>query len=292
MQLRSLGVDRPDVGHAYPAAGPDHGFQKTYEQAVGSVRVCVYVVGAVDPPPAPNAPDKDLGCKNATVSAEMPAFGAVDTVTAKPGAIELTGWVINPTSTNGAELVAAGGQHFVAVYINGENREHLQATELRPDVNAAFAVSGNHGYTAGYDVPAGPATVCVYALNAPTNDFNPLISCQTVDVPSGAEPIGSFDAATPSGPDGVELTGWMINPNNLENPGRIAVYVDGVGRGNAIAGSPRPDVAAIYPEAGVGHGFDIRVGGLAAGQHTVCVYALNWPTPVNNPLLGCEDVIL
>jgi hypothetical protein len=69
----------------------------------------------------------------------------------------------------------------------------------------------------------------------------------------------------------------------------VHVYVDGVWRAAAAAGNRRTDVAAAYPNTGDMHGYSVPVS-LSAGQHQVCVYAINVGGGTTNPLIDCRSV--
>jgi len=60
---------------------------------------------------------------------------------------------------------------------------------------------------------------------------------------------------------------------------------------NTPANARRVDIGSVYPSAGPDHGFTLSVP-LTAGVNQVCVYAINVPSPANNPLLGCRQLTL
>ncbi len=71
----------------------------------------------------------------------------------------------------------------------------------------------------------------------------------------------------------------------------VHVYVDGVFRTAATANASRLDLAAAFPAYGGGHGYDLTVGGVPAGNHQVCVYGINNVfTSGQHRLLGCRSV--
>jgi len=51
----------------------------------------------------------------------------------------------------------------------------------------------------------------------------------------------------------------------------------------------RPDVGKAFPTYGPDHGFDATIP-VPAGDHSVCVYALNTGAGTANAKLGCDDV--
>jgi hypothetical protein len=102
-------------------------------------------------------------------------------------------------------------------------------------------------------------------------------------------PFGSLDAVAGAGGT-VTVQGWAIDSDTTD-PIAVHVYVDGALAVGRPAASPRPDVGAAYPASGADHGFDLQIGGLAAGRHTVCVYAIN-AGPGENVLLDCRNTDL
>jgi hypothetical protein len=52
----------------------------------------------------------------------------------------------------------------------------------------------------------------------------------------------------------------------------------------------RPDIATAFPGYGAAHGFDVTLGGLPAGKHTVCAYAINVGNGAASTQLGCKPV--
>src|SRR5690606_14862263 len=91
------------------------------------------------------------------------------------------------------------------------------------------------------------------------------------------------------GGDGtVTVSGWAFDPDTAD-PIQVHVYVDGKAVRSARADLPRPDVARAY---GQGGSSGYRVTATAtAGDHEVCVYAINVPTGPN-PQIGCRTVFV
>ncbi len=107
--------------------------------------------------------------------------------------------------------------------------------------------------------------------------------------PFTAEPFGVFDGAK-GGIAQLSVWGWTIDPDT-SNPIDVDIWVNGLFKGTVRADTPRPDVAANVAGYGQNHGFDKTITGLSAGNHQVCVYAMNvGPTGTVNPLLGCKWV--
>jgi hypothetical protein len=84
----------------------------------------------------------------------------------------------------------------------------------------------------------------------------------------------------------VTVNGWALDPDTSQSIA-VHVYVDGVWTLAATAGGSRPDVGAAFPGYGSLHGFSVPFP-VAAGLHTVCVYAINWGSGTTNTRLGCR----
>lgn len=254
---------RGDIGSVFPAYGPAHGFDATFpvDQAVNTV--CVY---AINVGPGDHVL---LGCR--TVTNSVQPFGSVDSVNGTPDGITIAGWALDPDTADPID---------VHVYVDGVGRAALTAKGDRPDIAAAFAGYGAaHGFATVIAAAAGNHTVCVFAINALAGS-NQLLGCRVAFV--AADPFGTIDAVR-SGPDGIRVAGWAIDPNTTE-PIEVHIYVANSGT-PVLADRDRGDLAAVFPGSGIKHGFDAVVVG-RAGQ-TVCVYAIN-SGPGATQTIGCR----
>jgi hypothetical protein len=102
-------------------------------------------------------------------------------------------------------------------------------------------------------------------------------------------PFGSFDSLTQTGP-GFAVHGWAIDPDTSSSIS-VDIYVDKHMFKRIKASASRPDVARAHPGYGSDHGFAAAFP-LAAGQHTVCVYAINAGAGKTNPQLGCRTITI
>jgi hypothetical protein len=176
----------------------------------------------------------------------------------------------------------------VHVYVDGTFKGVLDANTPRPDVAAVFpGVSANHGFDGSFAVGAGTHQVCAFGINVGPYGFtNPLLGCRSVTI--DGSPTGYVDSVT-SPPGSVRARGWAMDAD-VSWAIDVHVYVDGVFRTAVTANASRPDLAAAFPAYGGGHGYDITVGGVAAGSHEVCVYGINNVfTAGQNRLLGCRS---
>jgi hypothetical protein len=202
-------------------------------------------------------------------------FGTIDRVVPVTGGIRLVGWAIDPNTTSPIRL---------HVYIDGVGRASVAANRSRPDLAAAYPGSGTaHGYDVTVrDVRPGRRRVCVYGISVGEGG-NPALACRTVTI-SGV-PFGNLEAARMEF-GRLRLTGWAIDPNT-DNPIRVHVYDNGVGKASLVADLERPDVARAHGR-GSRHGFDARLR-ISPGRHTIAVYAINTGAG-GNRLIGTRTI--
>jgi hypothetical protein len=276
---RSLVADVPrhDVGTAYPAYGPDHGFLSPPVAAPDgwTVEVCASAVTA-------------LGCRTAVV--RLSPFGALDSVAPAPGGATIRGWALDYGTWDATT---------VHVYVDGVAAAVLPAGSFRPDLGAVVprapgmvrSYSLNHGFDATVGMSPGRHTVCVYAIDAisPTDQgrgTNTTLGCREVVVPS-ADPLGRVDGATRV-PGGFALRGWAADPDAPTAVLQVHTYRDGVGAAITNADAVRTDIAAAFPGWGAAHGF--MTGTIATGASArLCSYAINVGAG-GNATLGCQDL--
>lgn len=268
------GGNRPDVGAAYPAAGPAHGYDVVVPDVPsGRHDVCVW---AINIGPGRNTL---IGCAPVNVTSAQP-FGALDVVTGGFGSVRVAGWTADPDAP---VAVPAG------IWIDGVPRLDVTADRPRADVGAAVAGAGpDHGFDITIpDVPGGAVhTVCVWALNVVGFGTHQLLGCRAVFVPGGP-PLGAMDAG-PVGPGSLRVTGWALDPDTTAST-PVHIYVDGAVHGVDTDVS-LPNLAAFFIGYGPEHGYDATFDGLGPGSHTVCVYAINVAGPEGHSFLGCRAV--
>ncbi|QYG13353.1 hypothetical protein KY497_09360 [Microbacterium sp. PAMC22086] len=147
---------RNDVGAAYPASGPKHGFAERIAMSPGTHQVCVYAInnGA--------GGHTFLGCRSVNVPAPAgpdpgrAPFGNLEGVTGEVGAATVSGWAIDPDTS---EPIS------VHIYVGAIGTAYM-ADKTRNDVGAAYPASGSkHGFGERIPMAAGKQTVCAYAIN-------------------------------------------------------------------------------------------------------------------------------
>ncbi|WP_334143993.1 S8 family peptidase, partial [Rhabdothermincola sp.] len=131
---------------------------------------------------------------------------------------------------------------------------------------------------------------------APVSDGGRTTPMLRIDWALGDQPgIGSIDSAI-AGPGSISAAGWALD---LDTPAavQVQVRVDGQLRQTVTADRPRPDIGSAFPGYGSGHGWQVQVGGLAAGPRQLCVSVLNqtgsalFPGTAGSPaLIGCRAV--
>ena len=260
-----LGTWRSVGGSGYPndasPATQDALALRLWQQRGWGPWACARILGltgspsATPPPPPPPA---------------KPA-GSLDAVTVSGGSAVVAGWAFDPGSP--------GTSIQTHVYVNSAGYPFV-ANQARADVNAAFGITGAHGF--GMTVPLQPGSnnVCAYAIGVASGN-NVLLGCRTVVY---GLPLGSFDSAVANGAVAT-IAGWAFD---LAAPARsipVDVYVNGVGR-RMVANKSRADVNAAFRVSGR-HGFVASVA-LRPGANTVCVFAIG--VTGNNPSLGCRAV--
>ncbi len=241
----------PQYFSQYPSVGANHGFDLTIKEPPGTYQVCV--VGTRD--------NLNLGCKTVTVRGGL--AGSLDSATATVKGINLSGWAVDFSTANPT---------YTWINVDGSGAAHI-ADAPRPWFDGLFTGYGNdHGYNVTIPKPAGTYNVCAYNINGSTQ------GCRNVTVPSNA--VGSFDSAV-GVPGGIKLSGWSADLLTT-NPSYIWVNVNGTG-GPQVANVPLSWFEALYPGAGLNHGFNTTIA-KPPGTYQVCIYG------TNSQPLGCKTV--
>jgi hypothetical protein len=270
---------RDDIAAAYPGAGSAHGFGGVLTLASGRHTICLYAinVGAGSGNPA-------LGCTTLSVAGgtAMNPIGSLDGASVQGGNLAVAGWVIDPD--------APASPVDVHLYVDGQFVRAWPADGARSDVAALYPAAGaGHGFWGTAQLAEGPHTVCVYGINVGQGTQNPTIGCGRVTVAAGAwNPKGSVDGASISSRTAA-IAGWALDPDVPTTSIGVHVYLDGSFAKAVTASVSRPDVAAVMPGVGPAHGYYVELP-LAAGEHELCVYAINQGHGSVNPQLGCRKV--
>lgn len=262
---------RPDLAAVYGPIGANHGFDVSVPiESLGVQNVCVY---GINQGPGANSL---ISCRSFAPFSGNP-LGVIDTASAAPGAIGVTGWVIDPDTPLSTS---------VHVYVDGA-AYGVVADGSRPDVATAYPGYGpSHGYS--FTIPATPGnhTVCVYGINGGLGS-NVLLGCRVVSVPTGS-PIGVLDSVTVA-PGSFTVSGWTFDRDTAQS---IPVHIYAGSQGIAsFANRSRPDVAAAYPGYGASHGYSATQSA-TPGTLNVCAYGIESAGTGSNTLLGCRAVTM
>jgi peptidoglycan hydrolase-like amidase len=139
---------RPDLASVFPGFGTAHGYRATISASPGTHTVCAYAINVRA------GANQQIGCRTVFIPADP--FGSVDVVRAGADGVRVSGWAIDPNTSNPIE---------VHVYV-GTSGTPVLADRDRPDIAAAYPSAGaKHGFDTVVPGRAGQ-TVCVYAINA------------------------------------------------------------------------------------------------------------------------------
>jgi hypothetical protein len=267
---------RPDVNTARHVTG-QHGFDISFTATNG---YHYYSVWAINIGPAGSNPR--LGGRGITVNPGVAPTGYLDSAVAVGRSVVLTGWAFDrdvPSTSIG-----------IAVYQDGKRLPDTRTTVNRPDVNAAYKITGIHGFKITIPTTVGTHAYRVWALNAGGGTANRSIASRTVVVPasvSAASEVpavagtparlpGRLDSVTAAG-NSVRLVGWVpdTDPEGSE-PG------DGAGTVAAVMVHEDDHTLHWYPARSDPAAFDRGTGRRAfdftipagTGVHTYTAYGL------------------
>jgi GH25 family lysozyme M1 (1,4-beta-N-acetylmuramidase) len=287
-------VSRPDV-HSTTGLGLTHGFDYQVQvTSPGTYRACTYAIGQNS-----NLP---LGCKTVAVEASRSPMGSYDNISVTQAAnvagLQVSGWALDPAQPSRSVTVS--------VYLTnrdgsgGVNPGTVFAANLkRPDVNAALATVGDHGFQASLPLQTvGTYTVCVQAIGVEPISAGPtLLGCKDILVASTPPTMGHLDSASvqvTNGQAAVQTSGWTLDPAFPATSNPVHVYLtspDGTTKGQAFSAQvKRPDVNSALRTVG-DHGFNTSIPVSQRGQYKVCAYGVAVSIlSSNNSLLGCQTL--
>lgn len=294
---------RNDVVAAFPglALSPNHGFQTSIPVTAGDTyTVCAYAIGTY-------WTNKDVNpligsCKTLNLISAFPvsAYDALSVDrTGTQAQLLVAGW----TFDQGAPDVSIPVHLYVTDPAGKLTVIKAVADKPRADVDAAFGITGRHGFVESIPAPvAGTYRVCTYgiAVSPMSADMNTPMGCKSVTLVPSA-PIGVLDSAkitTQSG--GVKVltvSGWAFDAQVPTKSIGVHLYVwaaDGTLQFSGVfTNGARPDVAAAYSGAGPNTGYSATVNITKPGNYTVCTYGIG-AAALNiglNSQLGCKVVV-
>jgi len=262
---------RTDVSAVVPGYGDAHGFETAVDLSGGEHSVCAVAVNIGEF----GTGDKSMGCRSVTIVGEP--IGALESVTAVVGGVNLRGYAFDADSDSPLQ---------VQVYADDNYINSITADVPRIDLATSYPTFGaNHGFSKFVRLRAGSRRVCAVAVNsAPSGSSNTSLGCSTVIV--AGQPFGGFDSVS-TAPGGFRVWGWAFDPETAD--AKVRVTVDGALVKTALTGIERPDVAAVYPNLGLRHGFNAVVPA-APGTHMICITVVNEGTGGSDQALGCRPV--
>jgi hypothetical protein len=228
-----------------------------------------------------SATDNNTATHSAPCIGGHPPVGSLESVTAAGNLVHLKGWAYDPDQT--ATSIR------VLVYQDNKALTVVTANVARPDVNAAFHIDGNHGFSLSLAANTGTHNYKCYAINAGGGSGNPLIGVHNVAVNPGSPPTGSLESATATG-DQVVLSGWAYDRDQPADPVRLVIYADDKPYTVISTTVDRPDVNAAFGLTGK-HGYRVQFTA-TPGRHNYKVYAHNLGGGSGAPLIGVHNVLV
>ncbi len=263
---------RPDIGQGYQGFGDLHGFDITVPTTPGRHLFEVWSVndgGASQP--------VQLASRSLTIETGAPV-GSFDWVLRAPGGVRVLGWALDPDRADPVEI---------HVYVDDVYAGQGIANQSRPDVGQRYPAYGNnYGFDITVPAPIGTRRVTLDAINQ--GPGAPYSTLGTLTAQVGDRPFGWLDRVSDTGVRSVRVQGWCLDPDTTD-PIDVHVYVGNTFAGSGRADRARPDLAWGYPGYGPSHGFDVTVPAVA-GNHNVCVYAINVGSGTVSPIIGCAIV--
>ncbi|HEY5149228.1 MAG TPA: twin-arginine translocation signal domain-containing protein [Mycobacterium sp.] len=159
------GGTRGDVNSAFGITG-NHGFDFTIDSPPGDHSIQIYaqnVGGGLEVPL--------IGTGQVRVGLPM---GYYDSATVSGRTVTIRGWVFDPDQPD-VEIP-------VAVYRNGWGVDWFPTGRSRPDVNAVFGITGNHGFEIVTPADPGQNVFEIFARNIGPAAGNPSLGARAVQV--------------------------------------------------------------------------------------------------------------
>jgi hypothetical protein len=268
-------IPRPDIAAHFGGNGLA-GFAGSLSGVPpGMQDVCAMVYSALG-----SANNRSLGCRFALVAdpTGKSPVGQIISVDVSPGRIHLTGWGLDPESSD-----AIGAD----VKVDDKSRASTSAGLRSTKIPGSYAGLGkSHGFELTVPaISAGFHKVCVRGRNVGDGGVDTLVDCLFVNVPAH-DPGGVLETAVSTRPGKVDISGWALD---LETSAPISVLLVVDGRWYVVpADRRRSDIASRYPGYGSSHGFAATVNA-TGGPRDVCAYGLN-VAGGSNRLIGCRTV--
>jgi hypothetical protein len=233
-------IARPDLNAARHING-NHGFSLSLAASNGTHNYKCYAINV-----GGGSGNPLIGVHNVVVNPGSPPTGSLESATASGNVVTLTGWAYDRD--------APGSPVRLVIYADDKPYTVISTTVDRPDVNAAFGLTGTHGYRVQFTATSGWHNYKVYAHNLAGGSGAPLIGVHNVMVGSSA---GQLQAVT-AGAGGVRLAGRAQDSADSSAEFSIAVYEDS---------------HAVHWTQTSGQAFDLTVPA-GPGLHSYTVHAI------------------
>ncbi len=161
------GRSRPDVNSVFGITG-EHGFDLNVPSGPGNHTVSIFGIdlGTAGNPLIASRIVTGVGLPRGTVDSATPVSGGA-------GQVHLQGWAYDPDQPAAEIQVSVSrGTTVVGTFATGV---------ARPDVNAVFGLTGDHGFDFSFRPPAGTGALTVSAINVGAEAPN--------------QPIGTFEVS-------------------------------------------------------------------------------------------------
>ncbi|MEO6701451.1 MAG: twin-arginine translocation signal domain-containing protein [Jatrophihabitantaceae bacterium] len=281
---------RPDVNAARHITG-NHGFTLTLAATTGTHNYACHAINI-----GGGSGNTLIGVHNVAVNLGSPPTGSLERASAVGNQVTLSGWAFDRD--------APGSSVRVVIYVDDKPYTVITTSVARPDVNAAFHITGNHGYRLQLTATPGRHNYKVYALNLGKGSGAPLIGMHNVVVGSaaagahpagpsslgtrsaGASSLGAQPASAAAGTgnrlevvsatdSGVRITGWASDPADPTVALPIAISENGELMHWLEAGH-QPRFEVMVPAAAGLHRYSVHAftqagQELTIGNHAVAV---------------------
>jgi len=278
---------RPDVNSARHITG-NHGFSASFSASSGHHTYTVFAINIGN-----GSGNPQIGGRTIIVNPGTAPIGHMDRCDPVGDSIVISGWAFDrdvPSTSIG-----------VAIYQDAKPVMGIHASLPRSDVNSAYGISGNHGFSAQFKTTPGAHNYKVYAVNAGGGSGNTLIgnhstvvggaAANRVAQPAGyrveapaSRPAGRLESVSASG-NSVRLVGWAADPDRPDEQLPIAVLEDGAVLHWYPTMLARPELADVAGRPGV----DITIPA-GTGVHTYSVHVLDPAYDLDGSLLGRQTV--
>ncbi len=259
--------NRPDIEAAYPAFGAARGFEAEVQLPAGLQDLCIVANNVGE------GSHSFFSCQKLEPMTGTP-IGYVNNWIPIPGGVKLTGWTIDPDTSDAVT---------VRVKSNGNVVSRFEASAHRNDIGQRYPGYGSaHAFYVEVPLPAGAQEVCVVSNNVGPGKTKTL-GCRAV-TPLGGTPVGYINSWE-NVAGGIKVNGWAYDPDTT-GPATIRVKAGDQAVGYFQATAYRKDLAERFPLYGGNHAFYQTVG-LPKGTHHVCLVVNNVGAG-KTKTLGCQ----